>query len=186
VDPAETGLVLLAIEAEQDWKYRWRQQLKIVDTAAIRWRVSIDFFIPESAPTASVGGELIRLVPISTLPKGQFPVVNHRDGRAKPVWLPKIEETANCLELALCARASMLLGTKPRQLPKTLQDEFKLITSANMDNLQSNPSALLAAGAVIDAEHWYYPALCERLQVENELRKVRSLEFARRRELRRW
>jgi hypothetical protein len=53
--------------------------------------------------------------------------------------------------------------------------------------LQSRPSVLTAAAALIDAEESYYPAFRERRDVENELRSIPFLEFRRRRELhRRW
>jgi hypothetical protein len=78
-----------------------------------------------------------------------------------------------------------VLGIKPEQLPEPLAGELARIVSAEAGDLRLNSSALLAAGALIDAERRYYPVLRERLRVEGELRRVRRLEFGRRRELRR-
>jgi hypothetical protein len=52
---ARTGLALLMLLAEaadphaQDWVNRRVEQLEFLDTRAVRWQVSVDFFVPENA-----------------------------------------------------------------------------------------------------------------------------------------
>jgi hypothetical protein len=160
-------------------------QLEFIDTGAVRWRVNLDFFIPSTAPTVSVGGELIRLIPITDLPKGEFSVVNQCDGQASPVWQPITEENTQRLASALVYWASEVLEMKPEQLPEPLVEELARIVSAKSDDLLLNPPALFVAGALIDAERWYHTASSERLDVDKELGRARFLDFGRRRERRR-
>jgi hypothetical protein len=194
VDPAATdraaatriGLALLLVRAERDWIHRRMEQLEFVDAKALRWRASVDFFIPNAAPAVSVGREQLRLIPITDLPKGKFPTVNYGDGDISPVWLPLTGKTAEALTSALVYAAfRKLVGIGWKQLPKPLEEELKRIVAPDLDDLRSEPSALLAAGELIDAEEWYYPAMRERLMAEKTLLEVRFSEFGRRRKLRR-
>jgi hypothetical protein len=91
---AGTGLALLQLRAKPDWIHRQLMDLAFVDTRMASWRVSCDFFLPGTAPTVSVGNELIRLIPIADLPRGEFPVVSQCDGQEAPVWQPAPAETA--------------------------------------------------------------------------------------------
>jgi hypothetical protein len=77
---AGAGLALLLLRANPDWIHRRAEQLEFVDTRAVRWRVRIDFFTPDTAPIVKVGAERFRLIPISALPKGKLPVVNQGTG----------------------------------------------------------------------------------------------------------
>lgn len=176
---------MLQLRAKPDWMHRQLMQVEFVDTRVASWRVNLDLFLPGTAPTVSVGDELIRLIPIADLPRGQFPVVSQCNGHATPVWQPTPEETGQHLASALAFWASEVLETRAGRLPELLAEELPRIVSAEADDLRSNPSALLAAGALIDAEERYYPVVSERLKVEDELHKVRFQESGRRRELRR-
>ena len=182
---AGTGLALLQLRAEPDWMHRRVMQVEFVDTRVVSWRVNLEFFVPGTAPAVKVGDELIRLIPIADLPGAQFPVVSQGNGHASPVWQPTPQETGQHLASALAFRASEILEVEPEQLPELLAAELARIVSADADDLRLNPSALLAAGALIDAERRYYPALRERLRVEEELHQVAFRAFGRRRELQR-
>lgn len=179
------GLALLPLWAKPDWMHRRVMQLEFVDAKTVSWRINLDFFIPSTAPTVRFGGELIRLVPITSLLKGEFTVMSQYDGHGGPVWQPTTEETAQYLAAALNYMASDVLGIKPEQLPELLSAELARIVTARPHDLRSNPPTLLAAGSLIDAEQRYYRAVHERLHVENQLQTVRLLEFGKRRELRR-
>lgn len=179
------GLALLLLQAKPDWVHRRIMQLEFVDTKTASWQVNLDFFIPRTAPTVRFGGELIHLIPITRLLKGEFTVVSQNDGQGRPVWQPTKGETAQYLTAALDYMASDVLGIKPEQLPEFLSAELARIVSARPHELRSNLPTLLAAGALIDAEQRYYPAVRERLYIESQLRTVRLMEFGKRRELRR-
>jgi hypothetical protein len=179
------GLALLLLWAKPDWVHRRIMQLEFVDAKTAGWRINLDFFIPSAAPTVRFGGELVRLVPVTSLLKGEFTVMSQYDGHGRPVWQPTTEETAQHLAAALGYMASDVLGIKLEQLPEELSAELARIVSARPHDLRSKPPTLLAAGTLIDEEQRYYPAVRERLHVEDELQAVRLLEFGKRRELRR-
>jgi hypothetical protein len=132
---ARIGISLLRARAETDWIHRRMQQLEFIDTQAVRWRVSVECFIPDSAPAVSVGRERLRLIPITDLPKGEFPIVNHGDRRLGPVWLPHIGEITQLLASALIYMASSELGTEPEHLPELLEEEIRRIVAADPGGL---------------------------------------------------
>jgi hypothetical protein len=105
---ARTGLALLQLQAkaaDQDsqpsWVRRRVQQLEFLDTRAVRWRVSVDFVVPASAPEAELGDQKFYLVPITTMAKSDLVAFSLRDEQAAAVWMPTSAETTNLLAAAL-------------------------------------------------------------------------------------
>jgi hypothetical protein len=153
---AQIGLKLLLIQATPvvhatpearkavgtpDWINRRVEQLEFLDTRAVRWRVSIDFVVPDAAPVVQAGEKLLRLVPVTRLAKTNLVAFSMCDERGSALWMPTSQETSRRMELALGYWASELL--KPERLPKLLAKELERIVSAEPEDLRSKPPALL-------------------------------------------
>jgi hypothetical protein len=195
-DDRETrvGLALLLLQATpsareaegaSDWVKRRVEQLTFLDTRAVRRRVSIDFTVPADAPVVELGEKLLRLVPVTRLPKTDLVAFSLFDEHADALWMPTSRETTRRLGLALVYWASRILGTDPEQLPEQLTEQLTRIVSADPGDLQANQPVLLAAAALIDAERWYYPLADERLRLERALGSAQFSEPSERRDLRR-
>src|SRR5690242_15948008 len=85
---ARVGGALLRLQArasdprsQPGWVNRRVEQLEFLDTRAVRWKVSVDFFVPEDAPIVELGDETFRLIPITSLPKTNLIAFNLRDER---------------------------------------------------------------------------------------------------------
>jgi hypothetical protein len=193
-EATRVGLALLALQAKASdpdsppgWINRRVEHLEFIDTRAVRWLVSIDFEVPEGAPVVELGDDKFQLVPITSLAKTDLVTFSLRDEQSAAVWMPTSRKTTHYLVSALVFGASQLMKTTPQEVPPALVDDLDRIVSEDPRELQSRPSVLTAAAALIDAEESYYPAFRERRDVENELRSIPFLEFRRRRELhRRW
>ena len=162
---AEAGLAFLALRADPQWIHRRIERLEFIDTATVQWRISIDFFIPDSAPTVNFGDDLILLVPITDLPKGRFPEVSRGDGRGSSPWLPIEAETTHRLASALIAMASVIVG---RDLPSSLIGSVEEAVSA--ETVVSSEAPFAVAAQLIDAKRAYRRARRELAAVSS--RKV--------------
>ena len=136
-EDVERGLVLLALQAQAadrrpsrragGWIKRRVEQLEILDTRAVRWRVGIDFEVPLKAPVVLVGSEEFRLIPLTTLPKGDLVSFDLRDEYGKALWLPTSDETNLRFGRALVVTARRIL--KLTALPGRLEQELMRIVA---------------------------------------------------------
>jgi hypothetical protein len=171
-----------------DWINRRVEQLEFLDTRAIRWRISVDFVIPEAAPLITdVGGGDFKLVPITSLAKTDLVAFDLRDEDGRALWLPTSEETGKRLASAFVYWACQDLKMELGQLPGSLVRGLTEIVLADPDQLSSNPPAPLAAATLIEAKRSYRRARRESNEAHKQLIQVSFWQFRRRRELqRRW
>jgi hypothetical protein len=126
-EAARKGLALLRLMAEAadkqspDWVKRRVEQLEFLDERAVRWRVSIDFVVPETAPVTHVGGRPFRLVPLTSWEKNNLVAFDLRDDGGNTTWLPTSKDTDRMLSSALAYWARDILHELPPQLEKTLE-----------------------------------------------------------------
>jgi hypothetical protein len=155
-DEADTGLVLLALQAEAadnrkpGWIKRRVEHLEFLDTRAVRWRVSVDFEVPPQAPAVRVGQTTYRLVPITTLPKGDLVAFDLRDEAGAALGMPTADETNRRVAPAMVVRARTVLGV-PR-LPGTLERDLMRIVATSPAAHEKAYLPFAAAAAHIDAE----------------------------------
>jgi hypothetical protein len=136
---AAKGLVLLRLMAEAadadkeslHWVNRRVEQLEFVDERALRWRVSVDFDVPETAPITCVAGQDFRLVPLTSWEKDNLVAFDLRDEGGKAIWLPNSAETACLLSSALIYWAAGILNRagKPEKVTPELEETLKAIVS---------------------------------------------------------
>jgi hypothetical protein len=123
---ARKGLALLRLMAEAadrktpDWVNRRVEQLEFLDERAVRWRVSVDFDVPESAPVIDVGGRPFRLIPLTSWEKNNLVAFDLRDESGNTIWLPTSRETDRLLASALIFWAGSLVDDPSPALDKTL------------------------------------------------------------------
>ena len=165
---AGVGVALLRLQArasdpqqQPSWVNRRVEQLEFIDTRAVRWHVSVDFNVPERAPRVPIGGEEFRLVPITSLAKHNLVAFSLRDERSAAMWMPTSRETVHFLASALVQGASRVLGADPQDVPPGLVKDLERIVSGNPGELRSEPPALLAAAALIDADRNWDRAMSE-------------------------
>src|SRR5262249_55888629 len=86
---AAAGLGLLQLQAKASdpmsqpgWIKRRVEKLEFLDTRAVRWEISVDFEVPENAPSVHRGGEKFHLVPIHSLTKANLIAFDLRDERS--------------------------------------------------------------------------------------------------------
>lgn len=147
----DSGLVLLALQAQAadnrapGWIKRRVEQLEFLDTRAVRWRVSIDFEVPREAPSAPESEGGYRLVPITTLPKGDLVAFDLRDENRMAMWMPTAEETNRRIAPAMVVRARRVLRCDT--MPGTLdQDVMRIVAAAPRDHERAyRPFAAAAA-----------------------------------------
>jgi hypothetical protein len=153
-EDVERGLVLLALQAQAadrrtlGWVKRRVEQLEILDTTAVRWRISIDFEVPIEAPVLYVGSEEFRIVPIATLPKGDLVSFDLRDERDEALWLSTSDENNRRLAPALVVRARRVLGTDG--LPRKLERDLMRIVATLPSNHEEAYKPFAVAAALID------------------------------------
>jgi hypothetical protein len=131
------GLALLRLMAEaadareesQHWVNRRVEQLEFLDVRAVRWRVSVDFEVPETAPVTDVGGQEFRLVPLTSWEKDNLVAFDLRDETGTTLWLPTSAETDHLLSSALICWAGTILKQSPAQMPAELKETLKAIVS---------------------------------------------------------
>jgi hypothetical protein len=139
---AAKGLALLRLMAEaadaEDadkeslyWVNRRVEQLEFVDERALRWRVSVDFEVPETAPITRVADQDFRLVPLTSWEKDNLVAFDLRDEAGKAIWLPNSAETACLLSSALIYWAEGILNRagKPEKVTPELEKTLKAIVS---------------------------------------------------------
>ncbi len=157
-DLAVLGMGLLRLQAKASapevlasWIKRRVQRLEFLDTRAVRWRVSVDFVVPDDAPILKAGDQELRLVPVATLEKRNLIAFSLHDEHSVALPLPTSLETTNRLRDALTYWAIDILG-KELQIPETLPgDLFRIIHDLPAD-LRTRPPSLLAAARLMDAE----------------------------------
>jgi hypothetical protein len=157
---ARTGLALLQIQArasdpkfQPGWVNRRVQQLEFLETRAVRWRVSVDFEVPADAPPVKLGDQDFYLVPITSMAKTDLVAFDLRDELTAAVWMPTSRQTTEYLAPALVYWASADLRCPPRELPVALVADIWRVVSDRPAQIASEPPALLAAAALIDARH---------------------------------
>jgi hypothetical protein len=155
---ARTGLALLQIQArasdpalQPGWVYRRVQQLEFLDTRAVRWRVSVDFEVPQDAPIEHLGGHNFYLVPITSMAKTDLVAFDLRDEMGAAVWMPTSGQTTGYLASALVYWASADLGRPAEDLPDALVRDIWRVVSDRPAQIAAEPPALLAAAALRDA-----------------------------------
>jgi hypothetical protein len=155
-----TGLALLQIQArasdplwQPGWVYRRVQQLEFLDTRAVRWRVSVDFEVPQDAPKVRLGGQDFYLVPITSMAKSDLVAFDLRDEMAAAVWMPTSLQTTDYLASALVYWASRDLRLRTEDLPDALVQDIWRVVSDRPAQMAARPPALLAAAALMDARH---------------------------------
>lgn len=139
---AARGLVLLRLMAEaadpdrerargsMHWVNRRVEQLEFLDQRAVRWRVSVDFVLPDIAPVTSVGDQDFKLVPLTSWEKDNLVAFDLRDEAGNAIWLPTSAETECLLSSALIFWAKDILKwpDKDKRTPK-LETTLKAIVS---------------------------------------------------------
>ena len=126
---AAKGLALLRLMAEAadaneeslHWVNRRVEQLEFLDERAVRWRVSVDFEVPETAPTTRVAGQDFRLVPLTSWEKDNLVAFDLRDEGGNAVWLPTSAETNGLLSSALIYWAQDILKWSADKRGETLK-----------------------------------------------------------------
>jgi hypothetical protein len=129
-EAARKGLALLRIMAEAadrqspDWVKRRVEHLEFLDDRAVRWRVSVDFAVPETAPIIYVGGRPFRLVPLTSWERRNLVAFDLRDEGGNAIWLPTSKYTDHLLSSALIYWATEILDRPPHKFGKTLEDKL--------------------------------------------------------------
>jgi len=116
------GLALLRLMAEaadareesQHWVNRRVEQLEFLDVRAVRWRVSVDFNVPETAQATGADGQEYRLVPLTGWEKDNLVAFDLRDETGKTLWLPTSAETARVVG---AVRGISAVRCRPDRLP---------------------------------------------------------------------
>ena len=173
------GRALLLLQADAadtnkpSWVNRRVEQLEFLDTRATSRRISVDFNVPATAPCISVAGKEFRLVPITTLPKGNLAAFDFRDENGCALWLPTSEESGKFLASAITHWATQILAkASPKvkvNLSEIISDLTEIVTEDPAAHSESGPP-FGAAAASIDAESSYKSAQKELARVSGELR----------------
>jgi hypothetical protein len=127
-----SGLALLQLLAEAAdslgdspdcrWVHRRVAQLEFLDTRAVRWRISVDFTVPEAAP--QIGGGQVRVVPISRWRKGDLVKLDFRDEQGTAIPLATAEDTTRLIEAALYQWVAHILQRNDLDRPELLKEIF--------------------------------------------------------------
>jgi hypothetical protein len=142
---ARKGLALLRLMAEAadretpDWVSRRVEQLEFLDERAVRWRVSVDFEVPETAPVIEVGGRSLRLIPLTSWEKNNLVAFDLRDESGKTIWLPSSAETDRLLSSALICWAESIVDDPSPALDQTLEAIVSQGPSAQQKEDERNP-----------------------------------------------
>jgi tryptophan-rich sensory protein len=191
-DAARMGLALLKLQAraadpalQPGWVNRRVQQLAFLDTRAVRWRVSIDFQVPQDAPTVRLGDQDFYLVPVTSMAKTDLVAFDLRDEAAAALWMPTSQQTTDYLAPALVYWASQDLRRPPQNLPRALAGDLRRIVSDRPAQLLAQPPALLLAAALIDARHRHRRTARRLAEARAELKATRLWRVPARLRLRR-
>lgn len=141
-----TGLAILQLLAEaadsptqSRWVHRRVAQLEFLDTRAVRWRISVDFSIPESAP--SLDGRQHLLVPITRWRKSELVKLDFRDEQGTAIPLMTAEATSRLMAAALYRWAAEILRREKVPEPGTMFGELSEIVSQPPDPAQQEKTA---------------------------------------------
>jgi hypothetical protein len=140
-----TGLAILQLLAEaadsppeSRWVHRRVAQLEFLDTRAVRWRISVDFSIPESAP--SIDGQHV-LVPITRWRKSELVKLVFRDEQGAAIPLMTAEATSRLMAAALYRWAAEILRRENVPEPERMFGELSEIVSQPPDPAQQERTA---------------------------------------------
>jgi hypothetical protein len=142
---ARKGLALLRLMAEaadrdaMDWVTRRVEQLEFLDERAVRWRVSVDFEVPQTAPLIEVGDRSFRLVPLTSWEKNNLVAFDLRDESGSTIWLPSSTETDRLLASALIVWARDIVDQPSPALERTLEAIVSEGPSLEQKNQERNP-----------------------------------------------
>jgi hypothetical protein len=188
---AQIGLALLQLQAsasdprsQPGWVHRRVQQLEFLDTRAVRWRVSVDFVVPEDTPELVLGDRQFRLVPVTSMAKTDLVAFSLRDENAAAIWMPTSNETSRYLAPALVYWASQDLGLEPTQLPALLAQDISRIVSERRKQLESRPPVLLLAAGLIDAKRRHARAKTRLAEIQATIALVPRWKLVQRLRLR--
>jgi hypothetical protein len=150
----DLGLTLWELQAEAtepgkaSWVNRRVEQLEFLDTRAVRWRTSVDFVVPGTAPPIRLGTHDYWLVPVTTFPKRNLVAFDLRDEYAAAMCLPTLPETSGRLAPAVIWAATVLLA--PRPLPPGLAADMEHIIASEPADHERQYAPFAAAGASLD------------------------------------
>jgi hypothetical protein len=175
--PARVGVALLRLQAEVSysrgvsWVHRRIDQLKFLDTRAVRWRVSVDFDVPATAPITQSSGQPLRLVPVTSWEKGNLVAFDFRDEQAAAVPMLTAEQTSSFLVAGLCSWASIILS---EELPQGFLPCLKRIVSEAPDTGQAQADTLTAALTLIDSVNARDLARQQQADAERDYERIKS------------
>src|SRR5690349_19911099 len=184
--PEETriGRALLRLRADAaateklNWVNRRVEHLEFLDTRATCWRISVDFNVPATAPCMSAAGQEFRLVPITTLPKGNLSAFDFRDENGAALWLPTSEECNKFLASAITHWATEILAKAPSNVEINLSEiisDLTEIVSKDSASHSEKWAPFRAAAALIDAKSSYKNEKNYLTQISEALRGIYSL-----------
>jgi hypothetical protein len=154
----DRGLTLWQLQAEAaepgkpSWVRRRVEQLEFLDTRAVRWRTSVDFIVPDSAPRVRLGAQDFWLVPLTTFPKRDLVAFDLRDEYGAAMSLPTLPETTGLLAPAVIWAATVLLAPEP--LPPGLAADIEKIIASEPADHERQYAPFAAAGALLDVRHY--------------------------------
>lgn len=135
------GLALLELLAEADdsqspWINRRVAKLEFLDTRAVRWLISVDFTVTETAPLMG-SSPARRLMPITRWRKSGPVTVDFRDEQGAAIPLITAEETIRYMTAALYRWAAVILERKGLDKPEQMLTALKKIVSERPDRNQT-------------------------------------------------
>jgi hypothetical protein len=150
----DQGLTLWELQAEAagpgktSWVKRRVEQLEFLDTRAVRWRTSVDFVVPDTAPKVRRGAQDFWLVPLTTFPKRNLVAFDLRDESGAAMCLPTLTETTGLLAPAVVWAATVLLA--PQALPPGLSADIEQIIATEPGDHEKQYAPFAAASAALD------------------------------------
>jgi hypothetical protein len=135
-DDERIGLALLELlavgaDSPSPWVNRRVAQLEFIDTRAVRWLISVDFTVAETAPLMGSAPRL--LLPITRWRKSGTVTVDFRDEQGAAIPLITAEETICFMTAALYRWAAVILQGKGLDEPEQMFAEVRKIVSEPPD-----------------------------------------------------
>jgi hypothetical protein len=155
-DAGGIGRSLLLVRAqasgaeETRWVHRRVQQVEFLDAQAVRWRMSLDFDVPLAAPLVDSYGRSFRLVPLTTLPKGQLVTVDFRDERQAAIPLLTAKKANYYLCAGMCEWAKNIL--RSQSLSVEIRDRLRKIVKRPPHGHVAEMKLFAAAVSVLDEQ----------------------------------
>jgi hypothetical protein len=182
------GRALLRLQGDAytkkpSWVNRRVEHLEFLDTRATSRRISVDFKVPATAPCISAAGQEFRLVPITTLPKGNLSAFDFRDENGAALWLPTSEECSKLLVPAITHWATEILGKASPRVKVNMSEISSDLTEIVSEDPASHSEKWVpfgAAAALIDARSSYKNAKNYLTQMSAALREIYSLPLRER------